>query len=340
MAWDEQLSKAPLNKKAKKRGDYELQTTEYADLVYHPSSTDPELMLAAVFYKPVKKLPIMVTTHGWHGSITHDDIDVESPKSDKFFIIKVDMRGRAFSDGFPDCNGLELVDVIDAVEYAKKNYAQYISDPEIVYLRAGSGGGGNVLALINKFPDYFTSASSECGISDYAAWYRNDEVGEFLDEMDEWIGCTPDEDPHAYMGRSGYYLCENQLTPVYLVHGELDERVPAEHSRRYVARAKGFGKTCEYLELKDIGGRGHYSNASPETLKEMAEGIERFLLRYSEPPKLPQHGEVKVGGYLRTHAFSIELESVRDFASIEYNIKEKEIKLLSDYSGEFKVEWK
>lgn len=49
-----------------------------------------------------------------------------------------------------------------------------------------------------------------CGITDYAVWYEQDEIGEFRDELDIWIGCSPDDDAMAYRSRSGlefYPIC-------------------------------------------------------------------------------------------------------------------------------------
>lgn len=124
--------------------------------------------------------------------------------SGEYLRLQIDMRGRAFSDGAADCNGLELYDIIDACEYAKKHYSKYIIDPEVVYFEAGSGGGGNCYAVISKFPDYFAAATAMCGISDYGMWYDNDRTGEFRDEMDIWIA-SKSRDMTRHMHREAAY---------------------------------------------------------------------------------------------------------------------------------------
>ncbi len=335
MAWDEELKKASLRKNMERQPQY----LKHADLIYYPSSINPNISLGAIVFKPPVKGHILVNIHGWHGSISQKQLESKAPKSDKFLIVDVDMRGRAFSDGEPDCNGLELIDVIDAVEFVKREYEDHIYDESSVYLWAGSGGGGNVMTLINKFPDYFTAACAECGISDYALWYRGDILGEFRDEMDVWIGKSPEDDPDAYMARSGYYLCQNQLTPLILVHGELDERVPAEHSRRYMGRAVELGKPCEYMELEGVGGRAHYSNASPHMLNDIKRRVEDFLLSHREPRSLSDKGQMAVGGYLKTEKFAIWLESIDHYALIEYDLSLRRVELLSEYPGDIKLEW-
>ncbi len=193
---------------------------------------------------------------------------LDAPYSD-FLVVEVDMRGRVHSSGRPDCNGYELFDVIDAIEYVKLHYADYILDPELIYFEGGSGGGGNALALAAKFPDCFAHITALSGISDYRLWYDCDSVGEFRDELDVWVGERSND--AAYVSRSGLELLQNLTAPLAIAHGDSDLRVPCEHSRRYAARAEALGKgslvTC--LELENVGGRGHYSNATEAQLREL-----------------------------------------------------------------------
>ena len=92
--------------------------SRYCDFIYYTSSLDNSLRLAARILKPEKPSYILATTHGWHMSIPEFK-EYNSAQSD-YLRVEVDMRGRAFSDGQPDCNGYELFDIIDAIEYVKK----------------------------------------------------------------------------------------------------------------------------------------------------------------------------------------------------------------------------
>ena len=53
-----------------------------------------------------------------------------------------------------------------------------VSDPNCVYAEGGSGAGGNVYAIVGKFPDFFSAAVVHSGMSDYLAQYQRDETGE------------------------------------------------------------------------------------------------------------------------------------------------------------------
>ncbi|MDF2717803.1 MAG: peptidase family protein [Paenibacillus sp.] len=294
----------------------------FCDFIYYESTKTPGIMLAARIIKPSKPSYIVAGTHGWHMSIpkfVHMD---EPEQGNEYLRVEVDMRGRAHSEGSPDCNGWELYDVIDAIEYVRSHYAEYIIDSDTVYFEAGSGGGGNSMAIVGKFPDYFAAATALCGISDYALWYDNDEIGEFRDELDVWIGRSPAADPMAYRSRSGGELVSNLLTPIYLAHGETDIRVPCEHSRLFVAKAAEAGKSdlVRYYELPGVGTRDHWGLATEEMMDRVRSESESNRLRNRTPVALPERGRFTVGGYLFTKRFSVVLDSSDKVAYLDYDL--------------------
>ena len=295
--------------------------SRYCDLIFYRSTIHPELTLAMRVSKPEKPGYIKVGTHGWHMTIPKYE-EYDHAMTD-YLLIDVDMRGRVYSDGKQDCNGWELYDVIDAVEYAKKRYAEYIRDPDVVFFESGSGGGGNAFAICGKFPDYFAHVVSMCGISDYALWYREDEVGEFRDEMDVWVGDIANEE--AYAARSGLTTVGNLCTPIAIVHGETDIRVPSKHSRLFVERAKELGKgdLVKYMELAGVGTRSHWGNITPEQSKAMDEFVDSERLSHARPVTIPRSGEFTVCGYLFTKEFSVVLDDIGRVAKVTYDLDKR-----------------
>jgi hypothetical protein len=178
--------------------------------------------------------------------------------------------------------------------------------------------------LIGKFPDLFCSAVISCGISDYGEWYKGDSMGEFRDEMLLWIGYTPEQNPEAYQSRSGITTVNNILTPIYVVHGETDIRVPVTHSRNFVQKGKEYGKNINYLELENVGTRDHWGNITDKQMIERTEFSHKGL-EICTPPKLPVKGEFVVAGYLVTKQFSVFLDSVDDVGLIKYNLKKQKL---------------
>ena len=293
----------------------------------YPSSLDPGLTLYADFELPKQKAHLHLNMHGWHGCVkTQHRDNVQAVRGDamEWFFIRPEMRGRGDSAGSPDCNGYELQDAIDAVEYARRHFADKILEPEKVYLSGGSGGGGNVLALLGKFPDYFCRAHADCGVYDYAEWFRGDAKGEFRDEMEGqgWIGGNPDTRPEAYQSRSGISTVRNILTPLIMFHGENGIRVPAEQARRLMDMAMKCRKCAliHYFELPNCGGKDHWTDITPE-LKEFRESTASAFMALPSPViRMPRSGCLTVAGYLKTKDFEVSLDSVDNVAELRYDL--------------------
>ncbi len=326
----------------KKAGlSYQNQYSPYCDFIYYSSSRTPGIKLALRILKPAQPGYLVASTHGWHMSIKEFTFMTEALPGLTNLTVQVDMRGRAWSQGSPDCNGLELYDVIDAIEYAKAHYADYLIDPDLIYFSAGSGGGGNALALAGKFPDYFTAINALCGISDYAKWYREDQVGEFRDELDIWIGPLNESNAVAYAAASGITTIANLHTPLLLVHGELDLRVPASHSRSYATAAEQAGKKdlVDYLELAGIGGTGHFENATAEDLATIESRSAQNLAQHKKRPQLARSGSLVVAGYLVTRYFTVFLAEVGQLAQLDYDLDKKSFILKSKHPFDYTLSY-
>lgn len=301
----------------------------------YPSSTDAKLRLFAKFACETPKGVLLVKMHGWHGQVktTHSD-NVPDPADRGYFSISPEMRGRGDATGNPDCNGWELQDVIDAVEFARRHYRDRIANPEIVMLSGGSGGGGNVYALLGKYPDYFTAARATSGMSDYGLWFIFDRKGEFRDELEgswaqnpkgwrAWIGGTPETNPEAYRSRGGLTTAGNLLTPTIVFHGADDVRVPALHARLWVGAAHGQGRGAlvRYHELAGVGDqRDHFGNETPERRAWRTQAGAAFLAEHRVPPQLPERGSFVVAGLVKTSKFEVILDSIDRVGRVDYDL--------------------
>ncbi|MFZ4696074.1 MAG: alpha/beta hydrolase family protein [Verrucomicrobiia bacterium] len=294
----------------------------------YPSSQDTSLELYARFTVPAEPRPLRVGMHGWHGQVKtpHDDNVREDGPSDWFWILP-EMRGRGDATGVPDANGWELQDVVDAVDFALREYGDRIATPESVFLTGGSGGGGNVLGLVGKFPDRFCAAVCECGISDYGLWFEHDRVGEFRDELEgkAWIGGSPATNPEGYASRGGLTTLPNLLTPLLLVHGDSDLRCPVEQARRYAAKAKPLGKKSlvTYLELAGVGLEGHFGGITPAQVEQQNRLKQDHLARHTEPRRIPSRGRFVVTGYLKTREFEVVLDHIDRVGEVIYDLEKQ-----------------
>jgi dienelactone hydrolase len=119
--------------------------------------------------------PIAVVMHGYSGSTGHFAnirANAQRLRDSGFFVISVAMRGREGSDGVRDSGGLEIYDIYDAVEKVKTQFASYVN-PNNISITGYSGGGGNAMSALTKFPDYFRAGSSFFGIGDYGLSTQN-----------------------------------------------------------------------------------------------------------------------------------------------------------------------
>lgn len=297
--------------------------TPYQDFRYYESSVSPGVRLAVNVIKPEQPSRLLVQLHGWHMSMPKPQERYLPVPDQRHLIIQVDMRGRAYSEGAADCNGLELIDIYDAVQFIREQYAEHLLDPEVVYLEGGSGGGGNVLAAVNKFPDLFAAATALYGIADYAQWYACDRIGEFRDDMDVWIGVAPWESLEPYEARSGAFLVPNQLTPLLIAHGTFDARVPVSHSRMYLKAAEQAGKDnlLTYVEWPGVGGEGHTDRLTEVSLRQFDHDKAAHESAHTVPIHIPDRGTFLVGGYVYTKRFKIRLETVDRTACLDYDLQ-------------------
>ena len=308
----------------------------YCDLRLVQSTITPSVTFAVKIYKPSRPSYLVATTHGWHMSID-TTVDYDCPQS-PYLWVEVDMRGRAYSTGSPDCNGLELYDVYDAIQFALKEYSEYIIDPSLIYFEGGSGGGGNALALAVKFPDLFSAVNAMCPISDYYEWYKTDsELGEFRDEMDVWICPNPEANREAYNSRSGLALLSNLLTSVQICHGTTDIRVPFSLTKLYQKRAEELKKPVRVYAMEGVGTREHFGNITPEQHKEMERVCRENISLHRQPIDIPKKGSFIVGGYLVTKAFTIFLPSLDKVATIDYDLETHTISTRDNIN--FEVIW-
>ena len=68
---------------------------------------------------------------------------------------------------------------------------------------------------------------------------------------------------------------KNVSIPIFVYHGDRDQTVEVEESRRFVAALKAAGKTYKYLEIKDMGHQ--YNFMTPEMLETQLVEIEKYL---------------------------------------------------------------
>ena len=133
--------------------------TEQPSYVTTPTGYTPESGAAG----------ILVNVHSWSGDLNQRDLELEQAANKrKLIFVAPNFRG---PNKTPEACGSKLAqqDVLDAVDYVKKNYKLTTTD---VFLTGSSGGGHMTMQMVGNHPQYWTAASAWVGISDLTAWHE------------------------------------------------------------------------------------------------------------------------------------------------------------------------
>ncbi|MFZ0091380.1 MAG: alpha/beta fold hydrolase [Solirubrobacteraceae bacterium] len=124
-------------------------------------------------------------------------------------------------------------------------------------LVVGHSAGGQLALCVADAPLVTTvvSLAGVCDLRDGAA----DEIGDGA--VLEFIGATPAEAPDAYAIADPVAQLPVGAN-VLLVHGDADQRVPIEQSRRYARAAVAAGSDCELMELAGVD---HFALIDPRS---------------------------------------------------------------------------
>ncbi len=271
-----------------------------------------------------------------------------------FFVLTVAMRGRDGSEGLRDSGALEIHDIYDAIQAVRAAYPALVS-PDRVYITGYSGGGGNVMSALTKFPDTFTAASAFFGMSDYGydsenGWYQNGASSSHRAILDTDIG-NPLTGGALVLDRyraraSNLASGNNPYTDIHLfVNGDETISPPVNvTSYRDNALANGYAASYDNIHVyigatdtwqdfngnsvNDPGEEQDWPHQAP-TAEQQAAAENWFLdsmLDGSLPvPTLAASGKLVVPGYVVTRPFRFWLGNGQEAAGeLDYTLGTEE----------------
>lgn len=127
-------------------------------------------------------VPLLVSLHTWGGSYSQC-----TGHPEKWAMIAPDFRGPNIR---PEACASKpaIQDILDAVDYAKKNA---MVDESRIYLSGWSGGGHMALMMAAKAPNIWAGVSAWVPISDLVAWQIHHKTGGYGKDMDAACGGPP-----------------------------------------------------------------------------------------------------------------------------------------------------
>jgi len=193
---------------------------------------------------PGERLPVMLYLHGSNRRGT----DNQAQLADLYENIKGFPDNWRFIVVFPQCreNTFWAGPMADqAVAALDKTVEEFAGDADRLYIAGYSMGGFGVWQTAITYPDKFAALVSVAGGVE-AIGTPSDEDKALLSPQARAATSSPD----VYRA---YAEALNKL-PVWVVHGELDESVPVDGSRKLTAALKAASNpNVNYIELPNVG---------------------------------------------------------------------------------------
>lgn len=230
-----------------------------------------------------KNLPLVIVPHGGpHGPRDSWDYGWEAfiPAAG-YAMLRINYRGSGgYGTGFEKAGFRKWPqemqnDLTDGVKWA---VTQGIADPQRICIFGWSYGGYSAVMSISREPDLYRCSVAGAGVYDQEEQYRN---ADFADQtrwgrryMDKVVGDTAEARREA----SPITYVDRISTPLLLIHGEEDARVPIEHSHKLIDAFRKAGKTPPELVVLDNEGHTPRNPGNIETMHRATIGfLEKHL---------------------------------------------------------------
>jgi acetyl esterase/lipase len=253
----------------------------------HPYGPHPSQVAELFVPEGRGPFPVVVLIHGGFWRIPFDRELMEPLAEDLadrgFATWNIDYR-RVGDGGGGDSWRVTLDDVAASLDQLGALSAQFPLDTDRTALVGHSAGGHLALWLSSEFQ--VAAVVAQAGVANlYDAANERLGVGsprEGLGVLDvpatvEFLGGTPDEVPDRYAATSPSALLPLE-TPILLVHGGEDDRVPVSQSRNFAEAAREAG---DEVEVAEFAAMGHFEVLDPkhESWGRTVEFLERVLAR-------------------------------------------------------------
>jgi dipeptidyl aminopeptidase/acylaminoacyl peptidase len=183
--------------------------------------------------------------------------------------------GREFQEANrQDWGGKDLEDVVKGVEWLGK---QRVADPKRVGIYGGSYGGYMTLMALGMYPDRFAAGVSVVGVVSWKTMYDTTR-GDLREMVVREFG-DPKNDAERYRERSPLTHVSKIESPLLVLQGENDPRVPLSEADQVVAALRSAGKMHEYYVYKGEGHGFRTRENMIDSVRRAGEWFDRYLLR-------------------------------------------------------------
>jgi dipeptidyl aminopeptidase/acylaminoacyl peptidase len=238
--------------------------------------------------------PLMVMPHGGPDWMDQEDFDpwVAYMAGQGYSVLRVNFRGslgygRAFyaanrgKEGFADYD-----DVMAGVDLLVKSGK---ADPRKLVIGGWSYGGCFTEWAITR-TGRFKAAVVGAGVADYVSNYAQSDINHGLAGEWEFLG-NPYDNPENYMKGSAIFHIRPVTTPVLILHGTEDDRVPYVQGLELYRALKTTGKQVEMVSYPGEGHGFRKPAHNIDRLKRWSAFYDKALGIVREEPKKDGAGE-------------------------------------------------
>lgn len=218
-----------------------------------------DLLIPAWIYRPLRgrtPLPTVVFVHGGPESqeTARFNVIVQYLVNRGFLVLAPNVRG---STGYGK-KGVHLDDVekrLDSVrdlEYLVKwAVGKGLSRQDRIGIVGGSYGGFMVLSAITEYPDLWAASVDLVGIANFETFLEN--TARWRRHLREAEYGSLEKDRKLFKRISPIHQVNKIRTPLFVIHGANDPRVPVGEAEQIVDTLKKLGRHVEFLRFEDEG---------------------------------------------------------------------------------------
>ena len=176
-----------------------------------------------------------------------------------------------------DWGGGELKDIEAAVRYLIG--LDWI-DKDRIAIFGASFGGFATLSAVSRLPDYWAAAVDIVGPSNLVTLIKTGPP--HWQRMDERTIGHPEKDYDFLMSRSPVTYADQVKTPLFIIQGANDQRVPKSESDQFVAQLREQGVEVRYDVYEDEGHGFNKRENEIKAWKDATAFLESYLLKNME----------------------------------------------------------
>lgn len=246
-------------------GKLKWNAPQFIDFKAKDGKTIPAKIYLPDNFNKAKKYPMVIFVHGagylqnvingWN-NYSREFMFNEILTQKGYVVLDIDYRGSLGygrdwrTDVYDFLGGKDYEDHLDAIDFAVKNYSV---DANKIGVYGGSYGGFMAEMLVMRAPEKIAAAAALRPVADWKNYFASSSI-----YTAERLG-FPDKNPEGYKRSSPISYADQLRKPLLILHGVVDDNVPAQDSMQLIEKLIRLEKT-DYFEAMFYPAENHGFN--------------------------------------------------------------------------------